>query len=117
MTTAPLVANDDTDLAAWQSGTQETFLEMVCAEVRKFCGWHIAPSVCVTDKQCWLGQRGLVSTSDQPTSPRSAKSPSKTTRSRATVTTHGKSRRAGCACIPDRSRACGGRCMSRLRAR
>jgi len=58
--TLPLVANTDTDLAKWQSGDQATVLEMVCAEVRKFCGWHIAPTVEVTGKRCWLGSGGLV---------------------------------------------------------
>lgn len=60
MTLAPLVPSADTDLAKWQSGDQATYLEMVCAEVRKFCGWHIAPAVTVTNKVCWFGERGLV---------------------------------------------------------
>jgi hypothetical protein len=55
-----LVADSDADLAAWQAGTQSFFLEAACAEVRKFCGWHIAPSVTVTDKVCWFGQGDLV---------------------------------------------------------
>ena len=48
MPIAPLVASGDTDLAGWLEGSQATFLEMACVEVRKFCGWHIAPSVTVT---------------------------------------------------------------------
>jgi hypothetical protein len=60
MSIAPLVADADTDLAGWQAGDQATFLEMVCAEVRRFCGWHIAPTVSVVGKRCWLGQQGLV---------------------------------------------------------
>lgn len=58
--TAPLVASDDPDIALWQSGDQATFLNMVCAEVRKFVGWHIAPSVSVTAQRCWFGSKGLV---------------------------------------------------------
>lgn len=60
MTIAPLVAEGDADLAAWQSGTPATYLKMACDEVRKFCGWHIAPSEPITGKVCWLGERGLV---------------------------------------------------------
>ena len=57
--TFPLVGPADPDIAAWQSGDQDTFLAMACAEVQKFCGWHIAPSYTFTDKQCWIGARGL----------------------------------------------------------
>jgi hypothetical protein len=60
MPIAPLVADDDSDLAGWQSGDQSVYLRMVMAEIRKYCGWHIAPSVVVTDKRCWLGARGLI---------------------------------------------------------
>lgn len=60
MPIAPLVASNDEDLANWQSGDQNTFLEMACAEVRRFCGWHVSPSVPVTDKRCWFGSEGLI---------------------------------------------------------
>lgn len=60
MTIAPLVASGDSDLAAWQAGSQNVFLEMACAEVRRFCGWHIAPAVAVVSKVCWIGARGMV---------------------------------------------------------
>lgn len=53
--TAPLIAADDADLDGWKAGDQATFLDMVCHEVRKYCGWHIAPSVSVTGKRCWFG--------------------------------------------------------------
>jgi hypothetical protein len=55
-----LVSNSDEDLADWQAGQQSVFLEMVCAEVRAFCGWHIAPSLEVVGKVCYFGDRGLV---------------------------------------------------------
>ena len=58
--TEPLVSNADQDLALWQAGDQATFLNMVCAEVRKYCGWHIAPSVLVSNKVFWFGERGLI---------------------------------------------------------
>jgi hypothetical protein len=60
MPIAPLVASNDADLTGWQSGTQATFLDMACAEVRKFCGWHIAPSNPETSKRCWFGANGLI---------------------------------------------------------
>jgi hypothetical protein len=60
MPIAPLVADDDPDLAGWQSGDQSVYLRMVMAEIRKFCGWHIAPNVTETGKRCWLGARGLI---------------------------------------------------------
>lgn len=58
--TAPLIATDDTDLTQWRAADQDTFLAMVCAEVRAFCGWHIAPSLEVTNRVCWFGDKGLV---------------------------------------------------------
>lgn len=58
--TQPLIADDDADLAGWQSGSQATFLAMASAEVTKFCGWHIAPEVTYTDKRLYVGERGLV---------------------------------------------------------
>jgi hypothetical protein len=60
MPIAPLVADDDTDLAGWQAGTQATFLNMVSAEIRRYCGWHIAPSVSVTEQRRWFGGDGLI---------------------------------------------------------
>lgn len=58
--TAPLIQTDDADLAKWQAADQDTFLAMVCAEVRSFCGWHIAPSLEIVNRTCWFGDRGLV---------------------------------------------------------
>lgn len=57
--TPDLVANDDPDLAAWQGFDQATFLGMVCAEVRSFCGWHVAPSLSVVSRRVYLGHGGL----------------------------------------------------------
>lgn len=58
--TQPLVTSSDTDLDGWQSGDQDTFLAMVCAEVQKYCGWHIAPSIPVTGQRCWFGSDDLI---------------------------------------------------------
>lgn len=60
MPIAPLVAENDTDLAAWLAGTQSFYLEAASYEVRKFCGWHVAPSVPVANLRCWFGERGLI---------------------------------------------------------
>ena len=60
MPIAPLVASQDTDLAKWQDGDQATFLNMACHEIRKFCGWHIAPTISVVDQVYWFGERGLI---------------------------------------------------------
>jgi len=58
--TAPLVSSNDGDWQLWQSGDPSTFLSMACAEVQKFCGWHVAPSVTFTDRRCWVMQGNLV---------------------------------------------------------
>jgi hypothetical protein len=60
MPIADLVGVTDSDLAGWLAGTQATYLEMACKEVRKYCGWHIAPAVPVTAKRCYVGSYGLV---------------------------------------------------------
>jgi hypothetical protein len=60
MPIAPLVADTDPDLASWQAGTQDFFLKAASYEVRKFCGWHIAPNVPETGKRCWFGSKGLI---------------------------------------------------------
>lgn len=58
--TLPLVAEGDADLVGWQGGDQSTFLEMACAEVRRFCGWHIAPAENIAGKVARIGAGGLV---------------------------------------------------------
>jgi hypothetical protein len=60
MPIAPLVASGDADLTAWLAGTQSFYLEAASAEVRKYCGWHIAPSIPETAKRCWFGANGLI---------------------------------------------------------
>lgn len=59
MTLAPLVPDDDTDLTDWQAGTQSFYLNAATAEVRKFCGWHVAPNLTVTQR-CSLRAQGYV---------------------------------------------------------
>lgn len=60
MSLPPLVPDGDPDLTGWQSGTQETFLAMVTREVRKYCGWHISPSMSVVGQRCRFGSKDLV---------------------------------------------------------
>jgi len=57
----PLVDPDgDDDFDAWGAPDQSVFIAMAEAEVRKYCGWHIAPSLTVTAQRCWFGSRDLV---------------------------------------------------------
>lgn len=58
MALAPLV--DHTKLEAFEDGDAEMFLVAAEAEVRRYCGWHIAPSVTVTEGRFPVGERGLV---------------------------------------------------------
>lgn len=60
MTLAPLVPDGDSDLASWQAGTQDFYLTAATDEVRKYCGWHIAPSLTVTDQRHRIGSKGYV---------------------------------------------------------
>lgn len=59
MPLAPLVDFEDLD-SKFETGDPEFFVTAAEAEVRKFCGWHIAPSVTVTDGRYPVGERGLV---------------------------------------------------------
>lgn len=40
----PLVDANDADLAAFKAGSEEFFIRAAAEEVRKYCGWHVAPS-------------------------------------------------------------------------
>ncbi|OBF77092.1 hypothetical protein [Mycolicibacterium fortuitum] len=52
---------DPADLEGkFEAGNPEFFVTAAEAEVRKFCGWHIAPSVTVTNGRYPAGERGLV---------------------------------------------------------
>lgn len=46
MTVGPIV--DPFDLDTYQAGTAAAILEQATAEVRRYCGWHIAPSLSET---------------------------------------------------------------------
>lgn len=48
-----------TDLAKYEAGDPEFFVRAAEAEVRKYCGWHIAPSRATTGRFP-LGQQGLI---------------------------------------------------------
>jgi len=43
MSLGPIATTDD--LGAYSSGDDQTLIDQATAEVRRFCGWHIAPSV------------------------------------------------------------------------
>lgn len=60
MVLAPLIPEGDQDLASWQAGSEDWFVSAACREVRKFCGWHVAPSVDVVGLRCWFGGRGRI---------------------------------------------------------
>lgn len=45
--TMPLLA-ETTDLAAYKTGDETLALDIATATVRRYCGWHIAPSVTAT---------------------------------------------------------------------
>lgn len=59
-TTPPLLTSGDPDLDGWQSSDPDTYLAMASREVRKYCGWHISPSVTETNVRRWFGERELV---------------------------------------------------------
>lgn len=59
MPLAPLVDFNDLD-SKFEAGDQEFFVTAAEAEVRRHCGWHIAPSVTVTNGRFPVGERGLV---------------------------------------------------------
>jgi hypothetical protein len=59
--TQPLVdPSDAADFANWAAGDKTVLISMANAEVQKYCGWHIAPSVTVTSARCWFGNRDLI---------------------------------------------------------
>lgn len=57
--TGALVDRADLD-AKFEAGDPEFFVTASEAEVRKHCGWHIAPSATVTDGRYPVGERGLI---------------------------------------------------------
>lgn len=48
------------DLTKFDDGDPEFFVRAAEREVRKYCGWHIAPSVDVLDGRYQAGERGLI---------------------------------------------------------
>ncbi len=56
---APLV--DPDDLASrFDAGDADWFVDAATAEVRRFCGWHIAPTLQVVAGRYRCGERGLI---------------------------------------------------------
>ncbi len=49
-----------TDLAGFESGDPEFFVRAAEAEVRRFCGWHIAPNVEALSVRCDVGEMGII---------------------------------------------------------
>jgi len=43
MSAGPIATTDD--LGSYTSGDEQTLIDQATAEVRRFCGWHITPSV------------------------------------------------------------------------
>ena len=58
--TTPLVDPDDSDFTDLAAGDTSVLTAMANAEVQKYCGWHIAPSLTVTSRRCWFGNRNLI---------------------------------------------------------
>ena len=56
----PLVTATDTDFTNWTAGSTATYVSMACAEVVRYCGWHIAPSLSVTGWRGWFGGRNMI---------------------------------------------------------
>ncbi|MBE5453502.1 hypothetical protein E3G52_000366 [Mycobacteroides abscessus] len=48
------------DLAKFESGDPQFFLDAAEKEVRRYCGWHIAPSRREVDVRCVIGERGII---------------------------------------------------------
>lgn len=58
--TVPLTDAYDDDYINWQSPDASTFMAMASAEVQKYCGWQISPSVTVTSQRLWFGGHDLI---------------------------------------------------------
>lgn len=56
----PLISVGDPDWAAYQSGDDSYLLRAAGESIRRYCGWHIWPSITVTVKQLKAGSAGLV---------------------------------------------------------
>lgn len=57
--TEPLVSADDDDWTAFKAAAPEYFLGAAGAEVRRYVGWHLAPSVTVT-VSVEIGSQGII---------------------------------------------------------
>ncbi len=58
--TQPLISPGDPDIESWQEGDQDFYLAAASAEVQKYVGWHIAPSIALTGQRRWFGGDGYV---------------------------------------------------------
>jgi len=56
----PLVTADDPDWVAYQEGDESYFLRAAGELIRRYCGWHIWPSVSVTVPKLRLGSGGII---------------------------------------------------------
>jgi len=51
---------DPNGLQQFATSDQAFFLAAAGSAIRDFCGWHIAPSVAITDQTIPCGERGLI---------------------------------------------------------
>lgn len=51
---------DAGDLEQFESGDPDFFVRAAEAEVRRYCGWHIAPSLVATNVRCRVGEMGTI---------------------------------------------------------
>lgn len=56
----PSLVQPETFTSKFEAGDSTWFLTAAEAEVRKYCGWHIAPSVDVIAGKYRCGERGLI---------------------------------------------------------
>lgn len=56
----PLLTVDDPDWVAYQEGDDAYYLRAAGEMVRRYCGWHIAPSITATYDKLRVGSAGLV---------------------------------------------------------
>lgn len=56
----PLIDVDDPDWAAYKNGDESFTLRAAGEAIRRYCGWHIWPSITETVPKLRVGSRGLI---------------------------------------------------------
>lgn len=59
-TVPPLVTISDPDYEKFKIKDEEYLLEVACAAIRDWCGWHIAPSITETVAQLKVGSKNII---------------------------------------------------------